>query len=134
MAIDVYDRAAGYKRLARCLGHTATVRPAFPSQHTAAAQGGAADGGARAERTVRRRVQGPLPARLSRWGSGLAGGVSSHLAWAGQVTHLDWSLDSRYLMSNSTSYEILYHEATTGRLSKARRAPASAPAPAPRVC
>lgn len=66
LAIDVYDRQQGYKKISRCLGHS------------------------------------------------------------GVVTHLDWSADSRYLMSNSAAYEILYHDVMTGRLVRSPICAASA--------
>lgn len=55
LAVDVYDRQQGYRKVARCLGHS------------------------------------------------------------GVVTHVDWSADSRFIMSNSAAYEILYHD-LSGRL------------------
>ena len=58
LAVDVYDRQAGYRRVARCLGHS------------------------------------------------------------GAVMHLDWSVDSRFIQSSSSSYELLVHDAASGRVHK----------------
>ena len=42
--------------------------------------------------------------------------IARCLGHSGVVTHLDWSADSRVIMSNSAAYEILYHDALTGRM------------------
>lgn len=40
---------------------------------------------------------------------------------AATVSHLDWSTDSKVLMSNCNAYEMLYWEAASGRQVKANQ-------------
>lgn len=44
---------------------------------------------------------------------------------AATVSHLDWSVDSKTIMSNCNAYEMLYWEASTGRQVKANQRDAS---------